>query len=93
MTTSKPFLPMNLNEPRDLASLIEAFLLASGKPQSLERLYELLEEAERPAPAVFKKALEILAKSCNGRAFELKEVATGYRLQIREDFAPWVGRL
>ncbi|MEB3840324.1 SMC-Scp complex subunit ScpB [Pseudomonas guariconensis] len=84
---------MNLNEPRDLASLIEAFLLASGKPQSLERLYELLEEAERPAPAVFKKALEILAKSCNGRAFELKEVATGYRLQIRDDFAPWVGRL
>ncbi|MHC6226709.1 SMC-Scp complex subunit ScpB [Pseudomonas sp. X10] len=84
---------MNLNEPRDLASLIEAFLLASGKPQSLERLYELFEEAERPAPAVFKKALEVLGKSCNGRAFELKEVATGYRLQIREDYAPWVGRL
>ncbi|MEX5590063.1 SMC-Scp complex subunit ScpB [Pseudomonas urmiensis] len=84
---------MNLNEPRDLASLIEAFLLASGKPQSLERLYELLEEAERPAPAVFKKALDVLAKSCNGRAFELKEVASGYRLQIRETYAPWVGRL
>lgn len=84
---------MNLNEPRDLASLIEAFLLASGKPQSLERLFELFEEAERPAPAVFKKALEVLGKSCNGRAFELKEVASGYRLQIREDFAPWVGRL
>ncbi|MDH0729403.1 SMC-Scp complex subunit ScpB [Pseudomonas sichuanensis] len=84
---------MNLNEPRELASLIEAFLLASGKPQSLERLYELFEEAERPAPAVFKKALEVLGKSCNGRAFELKEVATGYRLQIRESYAPWVGRL
>lgn len=84
---------MNLNEPRDLASLIEAFLLASGKSQSLERLFELFEEAERPAPAVFKKALEVLGKSCNGRAFELKEVASGYRLQIREDFAPWVGRL
>ncbi|WP_194787941.1 SMC-Scp complex subunit ScpB [Pseudomonas sp. UFMG81] len=84
---------MNLNEPRELASLIEAFLLASGKPQSLERLYELFEEAERPAPAVFKKALDVLGKSCNGRAFELKEVATGYRLQIREDYAPWVGRL
>lgn len=79
---------MNLNEPRELASLIEAFLLASGKPQSLERLYELFEEAERPAPAVFKKALEVLGKSCNGRAFELKEVASGYRLQIREDYAP-----
>lgn len=84
---------MNLNEPRDLASLIEAFLLASGKPQSLERLYELFEQAERPAPSVFKKALEVLAKSCAGRSFELKEVASGYRLQIREQYAPWVGRL
>lgn len=84
---------MNLNDPRDLAPLLEAFLLASGKPQSLERLFELFEEAERPEPAVFKKALEVLRKSCNGRAFELKEVASGYRLQIREDYAPWVGRL
>ncbi|WP_166359783.1 SMC-Scp complex subunit ScpB [Pseudomonas akapageensis] len=84
---------MNLNEPRELAPLLEAFLLASGKPQSLERLYELFEEAERPEPPVFKKALELLRKSCEGRAFELVEVASGYRLQIREKFAPWVGRL
>ncbi|VVO78461.1 Segregation and condensation protein B [Pseudomonas fluorescens] len=84
---------MNLSEPRELAPLLEAFLLASGKPQSLERLFELFEEAERPEPPVFKKALTILAKSCDGRAFELKEVASGYRLQIREKFSPWVGRL
>ena len=84
---------MNLTEPRELAPLLEAFLLASGKPQSLERLYELFEEGERPEPPVFKKALTLLGKSCEGRAFELKEVASGYRLQIREKFSPWVGRL
>jgi len=84
---------MNLTEPRELAPLLEAFLLASGKPQSLERLYELFEEGERPEPPVFKKALSLLAKSCEGRAFELNEVASGYRLQIREQFSPWVGRL
>jgi segregation and condensation protein B len=84
---------MNLSEPRELAPLLEAFLLASGKPQSLERLFELFEEGERPEPAVFKKALTILGKSCEGRAYELKEVASGYRLQIREKFSPWVGRL
>lgn len=84
---------MNLNEPRELATLLEAFLLASGKPQALDRLYELFEEAERPEPPVFKKALELLRKSCDQRAFELVEVASGYRLQIREKFAPWVGRL
>ena len=84
---------MNLTEPRELAPLLEAFLLASGKPQSLERLFELFEEGERPEPPVFKKALELLRKSCDGRAFELKEVASGYRLQIREKYSPWVGRL
>src|SRR3990167_848660 len=84
---------MNLNEPSELASLLEDFMLASGKPQSLERFYELFEEAERPEPAVFKKALTLLGKSCEGRAFELQEVASGYRLQVRERYAPWVGRL
>jgi segregation and condensation protein B len=43
---------MNLSEPRELAPLLEAFLLASGKPQSLERLFELFEEGERPEPPV-----------------------------------------
>jgi segregation and condensation protein B len=84
---------VDLSDPKDLASLLEAFLLASGKPQSLERLAELFEEAERPSSAQLKKALDVLEKSCKGRAFELKEVASGYRLQVRERFAPWVGRL
>ncbi|MET1078466.1 MAG: SMC-Scp complex subunit ScpB [Pseudomonas sp.] len=84
---------MNLTDPRELASLLEAFLLASGKPHSLERLVELFDETERPDLPVFKKALVLLGKSCEGRAFELKEVASGYRLQVREKYAPWVGRL
>ncbi len=85
--------PMNLSDPRDLASLLEAFLLAAGKPLSLERIGELFEETERPEPALLKKALKLLEKSCEGRGFELKEVASGYRLQVRSRYAPWVGRL
>lgn len=84
---------MNLADLKDLASLLEAFLLASGKPMSVERMAELFDEAERPAPALLRKALDVLDKSCKGRAFELKEVASGYRLQVRERFSPWVGRL
>jgi segregation and condensation protein B len=84
---------MNLNDPKELASLLEAWLLAQGRPLSLERLGELFEEAERPEPAQIREALEVLRLSCEGRAFELKEVASGYRLQVREKFAPWVGRL
>lgn len=84
---------MNLSEPHELASLLEAFLLAAGRPLSLERIAELFDEAERPEPAVLKAALAVLEQSCSGRGFELKEVASGYRLQVRQRFAPWVGRL
>ncbi|WP_462379330.1 SMC-Scp complex subunit ScpB [Pseudomonas sp. Marseille-QA0892] len=84
---------MNLSDPRELASLLEALLLASGKPLSIERLAELFEEAERPEPAQIRAALAVLGGSCSKRAFELKEVASGYRLQVKQRFAPWVGRL
>jgi len=84
---------MNLSDPQDLASLLEAFLLAAGRPLSLERMAELFEEVERPEPALLRQALDILRQSCEGRSFELKEVASGYRLQVCERFAPWVGRL
>lgn len=84
---------MDLSDANQLAGLLEAWLLAAGKPLSLERLAELFEPGERPEPAQLRKALKILEKSCKGRAFELREVATGYRLQIRTAYSPWVGRL
>lgn len=84
---------MNLSDPKDLASLLEALLLASGRPMTIERMAELFDEIERPSPTLLRKALEVLDKSCKGRAFELKEVASGYRLQVRGRFSPWVGRL
>ncbi len=84
---------MNLSDPQELSCLVEAFLLASGRPLSLERLAELFEEGSRPEPAQLRAAIELLQHSCAGRAYELKEVASGYRLQVRERFAPWVGRL
>lgn len=84
---------MNLSDPKDLASLLEALLLASGKPMSIERMIELFEENERPSPVLVRNALGVLEKSCKDRAFELKEVASGYRLQVRARFSPWVGRL
>ena len=84
---------MNLSDPKDLASLLEALLLASGRPMTIEQMAELFDEIERPSPTLLRKALEVLDKSCKGRAFELKEVASGYRLQVRGRFSPWVGRL
>lgn len=84
---------MDLNEPTELASLLEALLLAYNQPLSIERIESLFEEEERPSLPQIYKSLEILAESCHGRGFELKEVATGYRLQVCGQFSPWVSRL
>lgn len=84
---------MNLSDPKELAALLEALLLAAGRPLSLEALSKLFEDNERPELAQFRQALALLAASCQGRGFELQEVASGYRLQVRSRFAPWVGRL
>lgn len=84
---------MNLADPRQLATVLEAILLAAGKPLPIERLAELFDEHERPSPKLLREALSMLAGSCLGRGFELSEVASGYRLQVRERFSPWVSRL
>ncbi|WP_144944710.1 SMC-Scp complex subunit ScpB [Pseudomonas oryzihabitans] len=84
---------MNYTDPKQLAPLLEAILLAAGRPLTLERLAELFEEYERPEPAHLRAGLAALGGSCRKRGFELKEVASGYRLQVREKYAPWVGRL
>ncbi len=84
---------MNLADPRQLATVLEAILLAAGKPLALERLAELFDAHERPSPKLLREALAVLGGSCLGRGFELSEVASGYRLQVRERFSPWVSRL
>jgi segregation and condensation protein B len=84
---------MNEEELSRIQAIAEAALLAAGKPLSLEQLRELFAEDERPARQVMEHAMMLLGNACEGRGFELRKVASGYRLQIREEFAPWVSRL
>lgn len=84
---------MNLNDPIELAKLLEALLLAHNQPLAIERIVALFEEDEKLTVNQIKAALAVLAESCQGRAYELKEVASGYRLQVRSSFSPWVSRL
>ncbi len=76
-----------------LKSIIEAALLAAGRPLSLADLENLFSEAERPPPEDFQRAFAELAEDCRRRPVELKQVASGYRLQVREAFSPWISRL
>ena len=67
--------------------------MAAGKPLTLGQLAELFDEQQRPAANEIRDALAQIERDCEGRGYELKVVASGYRFQVREEFAPWVGRL
>lgn len=76
-----------------LVQIVEGALLAAGKPLTVAQLGELFEEAERPDNAAIRAALEEAAQRCEGRGFELQEVASGFRYQVRQSLSPWVARL
>jgi segregation and condensation protein B len=76
-----------------LKHIVEAALLAYGQPLSIDQLRDMFEEYDRPEAAELRKALAELAQDCEGRAVELVEVASGWRLQIRSAFASRLSRL
>ena len=76
-----------------LKPIIEAALLASSQPMTVHQLGDLFNEADDVSHAQIAKALETLADDCNGRGIELKEVASGFRYQVRQDVHPWISRM
>lgn len=76
-----------------LKQIIEGVLLVAGEPLSLDRLLAVFPEEERPERATVREVLEQLAAECEGRAVELKEVASGFRYQVRESLSGWVAQL
>jgi segregation and condensation protein B len=76
-----------------LKPIIEAALLAASQPLSVAQLGELFVEEDEVDRAQIAMALEQLAKDCQGRGVELKEVASGFRYQVRQDVHPWISRM
>jgi segregation and condensation protein B len=81
-----------MNE-HDLKHLIEATLLAAGRPVSSDQLLELFDERERPTSEQLRAALELLKADYESRGIELIEVASGWRVQVRARCADVVSRL
>jgi len=76
-----------------LKRVVEAILLAAGRPLGLDQLLALFADEERPDRGDLRTALEALADEYAGRGIQLAEVGSGYRIQIRQEMQPWVSRL
>ncbi len=79
--------------PQLLKKIIEGALLASEKPLSIERLLNLFGEDECVSKEMIREALNLIEKDDKDRGVELKEVSSGFRMQVKTECASWVSRL
>ncbi len=75
-----------------LQQIIEGAILAADGPLSIEHMFGLFVE-EQPTRAELQQILDDISDSCTDRGFELKQVAGGYRFQIRLEYGEWISRL
>jgi segregation and condensation protein B len=73
--------------------IVEALLMAAGKPLSLDQLLAVFGDGEKPERDELRAALAELQQDYAERGLELIEVASGYRIQVTQDMEPWVSRL
>lgn len=76
-----------------LRKIVEGAILAASQPMTVARILELFDEAVAPEKDDVLAALQEIEADSNERGFQLKEVASGWRFQVREELAPWVNRM
>ncbi len=76
-----------------LKNVVEAALLAAGRPMNVEQLRELFEERDRPEAEAVREALAALVTDYTGRGIELREISSGFRIQVRAGVGDTVSRL
>ncbi len=76
-----------------IKQIIEALLLSSQEPLSIETMLSVFAEWEGLTSAHIQTALDQLDKDSISRGIELKWVAGGYCFQSKQQFSPWIARL
>ena len=79
-------------ESLPLKQIIEGAILAAEAPLSIDQLMQLFEDDE-PERVDVRDVLQEIEQDFEGRGFELKQVASGYRFQVRSSYGEWVSRL
>jgi segregation and condensation protein B len=75
----------------EIRHVLEAALLASHRPVSLDKLVELFAtKAPEVDKNIVRAGLEALESEYENRGLEVKEVASGYRIQIRSRMTGWL---
>ena len=77
---------------RKLNEILEALLLSASRPISIEDMIKVFEEP-KPTKDEIRTALNEIDDACSSRGIELKRIASGYRLQVKQSFSEYVAKL
>lgn len=73
--------------------IVEGLLLAAGRPLTFDNIAQVFSEDEKPDKKELTEVMQSITVDCDDRGFELKEVASGYRFQVKQDLSEWVAKL
>ena len=77
---------------RKLNQILEALLLSASRPISIEDMIKVFEEP-KPTKDEIRTALNEIDDACSERGIELKRIASGYRLQVKQSLSEYVAKL
>ncbi|MCH7881827.1 MAG: SMC-Scp complex subunit ScpB [Proteobacteria bacterium] len=81
-------------EINKLKPILEALFAASDKPLSVSFIFDLFAgDIEQPAKDDIRQAINELMARYQAGGMELKQVASGFRLQVKPAYEVWVSRL
>ena len=80
-------------ENNELKNILVSVLLSASEPLTIERIAQVFDEEVRPDNKVLKEALHELIDSSFADLLDIKEVASGYRAQIKAQYAPYIIKL
>ena len=80
----------------EVKRIVEALLLVSENPLTQHQIINVIEddpEKQQELLDLVPRALYLIEQDCDARPYELTEVKSGFRLQIRAEMSSWVAKL
>ena len=75
-----------------LSEILEALLLSASRPISVDDMVKVFEDP-KPSKDEIRNALNSIDEDCTNRGIELKRIASGYRLQVKQSLSEFVAKL
>ncbi len=80
-------------DPNEIKHLIEAALLAAGRPLSVDQLQNLFDGRMAPEKSEIRQAIATLNEEYEQRGIMIGEVASGFRVQVKAGMADQLQKL